>query len=161
MQGFELQEGDCGVQPVPYGDHWSLSSGGTYYFNTWLYYRSDSYKCVFVDKTHIFNITEGTEISWYESGKYHSVCLKRLSDDGELLCQRNSAAVYVPQERQFSSSELSTIMGETFYIAIADESSAGWGSFQLDNLKVLGNLDFSTFHNSKFSYKMTYDIMRM
>ena len=44
-------------------------------------------------------------------------------------------------------------MGETFYVAIADESSASWGSFQLDNLKVLGNVDICTFHNSNFSYK--------
>ena len=132
MQGFELQEGDCGVQPLMYvgsgDDRWSLPSGGIYFVNTYLYGSNinaatgdDSKQCVFADKTHIFIITEDTKISWYETGKDHSLCLKRVSDDGELLCQRNSYTHFDMQERQFSSNELSTLIGQTFFIAIADE----------------------------------------
>ena len=165
MQGFTLENGDCGVQPLLYvgsgDDRWSLSSGGTYYVNTFLYgsdinatIGSDSKQCEFADKTHIFTITEDTEISWFATGKYNSLCLKRLSDDGELLCQRDSYAGYDMQKRQFLSSELSLLIGETFYITIADETGSIWGHLQLDNLKVVGKAESGTFHNFTFSYKM-------
>ena len=101
MQGFELQDGDCGVQPLMYvgsgDDRWKLSGGGIYYVNTYLYgsdinstKKDDSRQCVFADKAHNFTITANTEISWCESGIGHSLCLRRLLDNLELLCQRNS-----------------------------------------------------------------------
>ena len=137
MQGFGLENGDCGVQPLLYvgsgDDRWKLSSGGTYYLNTYLYgsdinstNADESKQCVFADKTHIFTITLDTEISWYETGQGHSLCLKRLSDDGELLCKRYSYTHFDMQGRNFSSSELSSlssiIIGENRSLSIIPDS---------------------------------------
>ena len=100
MQGFVVESGDCGVQPLKYigsgDDRWTLADGGTYFVNTFRYGTSvdstigtDSSVCEFADKTNSFKVTSTTKVSWHETGMGHSVCMKRLSDDAELLCQRN------------------------------------------------------------------------
>ena len=162
MQGFELQSGDCGLQPLLYvgsgDDRWSgggnrWTYGGMYYMNTYLYgsdinaaSKDDSKQCVYSDKTHFFNVTPHTEISWYETGQDHSLCLMRLSDDVELLCQRNVFTNYNMQRRMFSSGELSSLWGETAYVALSDKGTTSWGNFQLDNLRV------TTIHLGTFSF---------
>ena len=147
MQGFEKVSGDCGVQPLMYvgsgDDRWTLAGGGTYFVNTFLYGASldstnghDDKKCMFADKSHYFEITSQTEISWYESGKGHSVCLNRLSDNAELICKRNSQTNLNMQVRSFSALDLFSFVGETCYLTFADEQTGSWDHIQLDNLKV-------------------------
>ena len=161
MQGFEVESGDCGVQPLKYvgsgDDRWTLAHGGTYYVNTFRYGSSvhstsgeDSKKCVFADKTHFFNVTSQTEISWYETGNGHSLCLKRLSDDAELLCQRNDYRSFDMQSRSFAAGELSALDGERVYVTFSDEQTGGWDHIQLDNLAV-ANAQFGKSHNLSFN----------
>ena len=102
--------------------------------------------CVFADKTHSFKITPQTEILWYESAQGHSLCLKRTSDDEELLCQRNSYTNFNMKARRFSVDELATLNGEIVYVTFADESTKAWGHIQLDNLKVTNAL-FGKYYN--------------
>jgi len=150
MQGFKLQSGDCGLQPVKYNgkwidkggnvhdDRWNLANGGTYYVNTFRFgtHGFDEKKCLFSDKNHAFKITSQTTISWYESAQGHSVCLKRLSDNKELLCQRNSHKLWDLRERHFLDNELANLNGNVVYVTFADERSGHWDHMDLDNLKV-------------------------
>ena len=160
MQGFEVESGDCGVQPLKYigsgDDRWTLTDGGTYLINTFRYGTSvdstthkDQAVCLFADKTHSFKITSQTEISWYEASQGHNVCLKRSSDNEELLCQRNSHKRFDMKARSFTAGQLATLNGETVYVTFADESVGGWGHIQLDNLRV-SNAMFGKCYNLSY-----------